>query len=77
MCHHEFWPTSVWHLFSSLNSSVGFAGGKVPEKLLSLSLDLFFNILLFRVTFLIFFSIAIFSPYFLQVGLLLQCVAPF
>ena len=32
------------------------------RKLLSLSLDLFFKILLVLVTFLIFFSIAIFSP---------------
>ena len=32
---------------------------------------------LFRVAFLIFFSITTFSPYFLLVGLLLQCVAPF
>ena len=47
------------------------------RKLLSLSLDLFFKILLFQVTFLIFFSIAILSPYFLQVGLLLQCTALF
>ena len=36
-----------------------------------------FKILLFQVTFLIFFSTAIFSPYFLQVGLLLQYVALF
>ena len=47
------------------------------RKLLSLSLDLFFKILLFQVAFLIFFSIAIFSPYFLSVGLLLQSVALF
>ena len=49
----------------------------ITRKLLSLSLDLFFKILLFQVTFLIFFSTAIFSPYFLQVGLLLQHVALF
>ena len=35
----------------------------IIRKLLSLSWDLFFKILLFQVTFLIFFSIAIFSPY--------------
>ena len=40
------------------------------RKLLSWSLDLFFKILLFQVTFLILFSITIFSPYFLQVDLL-------
>ena len=49
----------------------------ITRKLLSLSLDLFFKILLFQVAFLIFFSTAIFSPYFLQVGLLLQYVALF
>ena len=37
----------------------------------------FFRILLFQVAFLIFFSIAIFSLYFLLVGLLLQSVALF
>ena len=47
----------------------------IARKLLSLSLDLFFKILLFQVTFLIFFSRAVFSPYFLLVGLLLQYVA--
>ena len=40
-----------------------------------LILDLFFKILLFA--FLLLFSIATFHPYFLQVGLLLQYVAPF
>ena len=52
-------------------------GENTTRKLLSQSLDLIFKILLFHVTFLIFFSIAIFSPYFLQVGLLLQCVTQF
>ena len=47
------------------------------RKLLSLSLDLFFKILLFEVAFLILFSVAIFSSYFLLVGLLLQYVALF
>ena len=32
MCHHELWPTSVSHPFSSLNSSLGFAGGKHYQK---------------------------------------------
>ena len=52
-------------------------GGNITRKLLSLSLDLFFKILLFRVTFLIFFATAIFSTYSLRVGLLLQYVALF
>ena len=77
MCHHELWPTSVSHPFSSLNSALGFAGRKHYKKITTLSLDLFLKILLFQVSFLVFFSIAIFSPYFLQVGLLLQCVALF
>ena len=32
MCHHELWPTLVSHLFSSFNSSLGFAGGKHCQK---------------------------------------------
>ena len=72
MCHHELWPTSMSRPFSSLNSSFGLTEGEnISRKLLSLSLDLFFKILLFHVAFLIFFSIAIFSPYFFLVGFLL------
>ena len=52
-------------------------GENTTRKSLSLSLDLFFKILLFRVTFLIFISIATFSPYLFQVGSLLQYVALF
>ena len=33
MCHHELWPTSVNHPFSSLNSSLDFAGGKHYQKM--------------------------------------------
>ena len=33
ICHHELWPTSASHLFSSLNSSLGFAGGKHNKKI--------------------------------------------
>ena len=33
MCHHNLWPTSVSHLFSSLNSSLGFAGRKYYQKI--------------------------------------------
>ena len=33
MCHHELWPTSVSHRFSSLNSSLGLAGGKHYQKI--------------------------------------------
>ena len=77
MCHHELWPTSVSQPFSFLNSSLGHAGEKRYQKITIPILDLFYKILLFQVTFLIFFSTAIFSPYFLHVGLLLQYVALF
>ena len=33
MCHHELWPTSVSHPFSSLNSSLSFAGRKHYQKI--------------------------------------------
>ena len=49
----------------------------IARKLLTLSLDIFFKILLFQVTLLILFSFAIFSPYFPRVGLLLQYVGLF
>ena len=32
MCHHDLWPTSVTHPFS-LDSSLGFAGGKHYQKI--------------------------------------------
>ena len=60
------------HPFSFLNSSWGLTGENITRKLLSLSLGLFFRILLFQVPFCISFSVAVFSLYFLLVGLLLQ-----
>ena len=33
MCHHELWPTSLSHPFSSLNSSLGHAGRKHYQKI--------------------------------------------
>ena len=44
MCRHILWPTSVSHPYSSLNSSLGFAGGNITRKLLSLSLDLLVSV---------------------------------
>mgnify|MGYP001291606345 CR=1 FL=1 len=73
----ELWLTSVRHPFSFLNSSLGLAGGKHCQKILSLSFDLSSKILLFQVAFLIFCAILIISPYFLLLGLLLQFVALF
>ena len=64
-----------WVIRSRL--SIGFTSCWITGKLLSLSLDLFFKILLFQVAFLIFFFIAIFSLYFLLVGLWLYFVALF
>ena len=51
---------------------IAFPRRKSYQKIIILSLDLFCKILLFRVAFLIFFSMAIFSPYVLLFGLLLQ-----
>ena len=47
MCHHELWPTWLSHPFPFLNSSFGYSGRKHYQKLLLLSLDLFFKFLLF------------------------------
>ena len=70
--HHQLWEMACC-LFGELFKAL--LEENITWKSLSLSLD-FFKILLFQVTFLIFFSIAIFSPCsFLQVGLLLQYVA--
>ena len=33
MCHHDLWPTSGSHPFSSLNSSLGYAGGYYYPKI--------------------------------------------
>ena len=49
--------------FLFLNSSWGLTGGKYFLEI-TIAFDLLFKILLFQVTFLIFFSIAILSPYF-------------
>ena len=76
MCHHELWPTSVSHPFA-LSSSLGFAGGKQYQKIAIPIFSLVLHFFLFQVAFLMFFSIAIFSPYSLLVGLLLQSVALF
>ena len=35
MCHHEFWPTSVSHPFSSLDNCLGLAGGKHYPKIIN------------------------------------------
>ena len=63
MCYHELWQTSVNDPFSFLNSSLGLAGGKHHQEITIPVLELFFKIWLFQVTFLMLFSIAIFSPY--------------
>ena len=52
-CYHKSWPTSVNHPHSFLNicSSLGLAGGNITRKLLFLSLDIFFKILVIQVIF--------------------------
>ena len=76
MCDQELWPTSASHPFPSLFIALWvLLDENITRKLLSLSLDLFFKVLLFQVTFLAFFSFAIFSPYFLPADLLLPYVA--
>ena len=77
MCHHELWQTSVIHPFSFLNSSLGLAGGKHYHKITSPIFRLVLQNVAIPGYFPLFFSIIIFSPYFLQVGLLLQYVAHF
>ena len=76
-CHHESWPTSVSHPFPSLNSSLGFTGGKHYQKV---------TIPIFRLVLQNFVHPGCFSyilfycysfSYFLLVGLLLQFVALF
>ena len=61
MYHHKLWPTSVSHPFSHSTALYALLEENITKKLLSLSLDLFFRILLFQVAFLIYFFIAIFS----------------
>ena len=69
MCHHEMWLTSMSHPYSSLSSSLAFAGG-ITIPIFRLVLQKFaipgcFHYIIF---------ITFFSPYFLLVGLLLQSV---
>ena len=72
MCHHKLWPTSVSHSFSSLNSSLGLTGGKHYQKIsiFRLVLQNFAHPGCFP-------NVAIFSPYFHLVGLVLQYVGVF
>ena len=74
MCHHELWATSVCYPFSSLNNSLGLTGGKYYQQITIPIFRLILQNFAFQVAFLILFSIVLFSPYFLMVGLLLQYV---
>ena len=71
-CLHELWATLVSHPFSSLNSSLGLAGGKHYQKVSISIFGLVLQNFPLPGCFSIFFSIAIFSLYFLLVDLLLQ-----
>ena len=77
MCHHELWPTSVSHPVSSFNSSLGFAGGKHYQKITIPIFRLVLQNVVIPVCFPYILSLAIFSPHFLLVGLLLQSLASF
>ena len=69
MCYLEFWPTSVSHPFFFIN-------GCFVRKLQELSLDMFFKMLLFQVTFFAFCALLLFlRTFFWLVGWLLQYVA--
>ena len=71
------WCPHQWVIPSPLSIALyALLEENTARKLLSLSIDLFLKILLFLVAFLI-FSVTIFFPYFLLVGLLLQYVALF
>ena len=70
---HELWPTSVSHPFSSLITSLGLTKGKYNQKITIPIFRLIHQNVDFQVAFLLlFFSVAIFSPYFPLVVLLLQ-----
>ena len=77
MCHHELWPTLVSHPLSSLNSSLGFAGGKHNQKITIAIFRLVLQHFAIPGCFPYILFIAIFSPYFLLAGLLLLSVALF
>ena len=77
MCHYKLWPSSVSHPFSFPNSSLGLAGGKYYLKITIPVFRVVLQNFAIQVPFLIFFSIAIFSPYYLLVDLLLQYVILF
>ena len=55
MCHHKLWPTLVSHPFSSLNSSLGFTGGKYYQKITIPIFRLVPQNLLFQVTYILFY----------------------
>ena len=74
MCHHELWPTSVGRPSSFLNNSLGLTGGKYYQKITIPLLRLVLQNFAIPGYFPYIIFIAILSPYFLQVGLLLQYV---
>ena len=71
---HELWPKSVSHPFSSLNSSLGVTGWKYYRKVTIPIFRLILQNFGFPGCLSCIFFIAIFSPYLLLVGLLLQYV---
>ena len=77
MCHHELWSTSVSHLYSSLNTSLGLAAGKYHQKITIIILKLVPQHFALPGCFPYFLAIVIFSPRILLVGLSLQDVTLF
>ena len=62
-------------IYVLLGGGGGVCGRVEHYQKITLPLGLFFKILPFQIEFIIFCSIAIFSPVFLRVVLLLKCVA--
>ena len=69
MCRHELWSTSVSHLYSSLNTSLGLAAGKYHQKITIIILKLVPQHFALPGCFPYFLAIVIFSPRIFLVGL--------
>ena len=77
MCHSKFWPASVKHLFSFLNSVLGLSRGKHYHTINITTFTFALQYFALSGCFLYILCYPIISPYFLLVGLLLQYVALF
>ena len=75
--HHEFWPTSVGHPFSFLNSSRGLTGGKQYQKITIAIFTFVLQNFIFQAFFLYILSYHYLFSLRLKFDLLLQYVALF